>query len=69
MSANVNAMMPLWKAKAARGELSEADCIEAMRVLRGDRYAAQEATQVKRTAKAKAAVPSADDMLNELEGL
>lgn len=66
MSPDINAQMPIWKARAARGELTKAELFEAMRVLRAGRQSAAEQTVAKRAAKAKAAIPSADDLLGQM---
>lgn len=66
MSPEINAKMPIWKARAARGELSQAEVFEAMAALRAGRQSAAEQTVAKRTARAKIAVPTADDMLSQM---
>ena len=58
----------LWRAKAADGTLSLDDMKEAVREMRAGRMAAQSASDASRRKKAKAEIPSADDMLNELIG-
>ena len=63
MTPEINSRMGIWKARAARGELSEAETFEAMAILRAGRQAAAEQTVAKRATKAKAEVPSADDMV------
>lgn len=68
MSPEIHAKMPIWKARAARGELTQAEVFEAMAVLRAGRQSAAEQTVAKRTTRAKAAVPSADDMLAQILG-
>jgi hypothetical protein len=66
MSPEIAAKMPIWKARAARGELSESEVFEAMAALRAGRQSAAEQTVAKRAKKAAAAVPSADDMLSQM---
>jgi len=66
MTPEINAKMPIWRARAARGELSQAEVFEAMSVLRAGRQSAAEQTVAKRTTRAKAAVPTADDMLAQM---
>lgn len=56
------------RAKAADGTATTEDYKEFIRTLRQGRTAALTATAASR-AKAKAAIPSADDLLGELEGL
>jgi len=56
-----------YRRKAANGTLSLEEMREAIRLLRGERMTASTtATASKRTAAAKAAIPSGDDLLNEL---
>lgn len=50
------------------GALSKDEMFEIVKILREGRTAALVASDVKRTAKAKAAIPDADDMLDELLG-
>lgn len=68
MTPEIISKMPVWRARAARGELTEAEVFEAMAVLRAGRQAAAEQTVAKRTAKAKVAVPSADDLVKRMMG-
>jgi hypothetical protein len=55
--------------KAIDGTLSREDAIEGVKLLRQDRMSAAERSDTSRRKAAKAAIPSADDMLGELEGL
>lgn len=57
------------KAKLEDSTITMEEMREAVRLLRRDRLSAQTASEAGRRAKAKAIIPSADDMLNELEGL
>jgi hypothetical protein len=66
MSPEIAAKMPIWRARAARGELTEAEVFEAMAAYRAGRQTASEQTVAKRSARAKAEVPSADDMLAKM---
>ena len=50
------------------GALTKAEVFEITKILREGRYAALAASDVKRTAKAKAEIPDADGMLDELLG-
>lgn len=68
MSPDIHAKMPIWKARAARGELTEAETFEAMAVLRAGRQAASEQTVAKRAAKAKAEIPDADELVRQMMG-
>lgn len=56
------------RVKAADGTLTQEDMREAVLLLRGDRRSAAAASDTARRAKAKAAIPDADDLLNELGG-
>jgi hypothetical protein len=58
--------LQLWRAKAADGTLTLDEMREAVVLMRGDRKAGQSASSTTRRAKAKAEIPSADDMLSEL---
>lgn len=57
--------------KAKDNTLTMDDMREGVRLMRGDRKSAASASEagVKRRAMAKAVIPSADEMLDELEGL
>lgn len=67
MSPELLAKISIWRAKANDGTLTLEEQREAVMALRGDRkIAATSGDSAKRTAKAKAAVPNADDMLGEL---
>lgn len=54
------------RAKAEAGTANLEDYKEAVRLIKGDRTHAHIASETARRSKAKAAVPSADDMLDEL---
>jgi len=57
----------IWRQKSAEGTLTLDEMREAVVLLReGRRSAATAASTGARRAKAKAAIPSADDMLDEL---
>ena len=60
--------LAIWRAKAADGTLTLDEMREAVVLMRGDRKAGQSASTGTRRAKAKAEIPSADDMLSELGG-
>ena len=68
MSPEIHAKMPIWKARAARGELTAAEVFEAMAALRAGRQSAAEQTVAKRVKKAAAVIPSADDMVAQMLG-
>jgi hypothetical protein len=59
-----------WRRKAREGTLTLEETREAIKVLRAGRSLIAAATGGSKTnAKAKAAKPSGDDLLSELEGL
>ena len=55
-----------WRAKQREGELSQADMLEIIRTLRGERVGAAMASAKTKVAKAKAEIPNANDLLDEL---
>lgn len=57
------------RAREAAGEATLEDFKEVIRILRAGRFAAVAASDGARKKAAKAAVPNADDLLNELENL
>jgi len=62
----VNSKIAIWRAKAAANTLTLEDMREAIVVLRGSRVGAAHASDASRRKKAKAEIPSAEDMLSEL---
>lgn len=64
-----HAKIAVWRQKAVEGTLSIEEMREAILVLRGDRRGAAIASDKARKAKATTAIPSADDLLNELGDL
>lgn len=58
-----------WRQKAAEGTLTLDEMKEAIVALRQGRVAAAAASQTAKRKVAKAAVPSAEDLLSDLEGL
>lgn len=69
MSPELQSKISIWRQRAIDGTLTEADLTEAIRALRQDRVGASVASEKSRRAKAKAEIPSADDLLAELKGL
>lgn len=69
-SAELQMKMSLWRQKAVEGTLTQDEMREAIALMRAGRAAGQTASAsgTSRRAKAKAEIPSADDMLNELGG-
>jgi hypothetical protein len=59
--------MFLWRQRCVDGSISEADLTEAMTALRGERKAAASQTKAARTKVAKAAIPNAKSLLDEME--
>ena len=66
MTPEVNSKIAVWRAKAAANTLTLEDMREAIVVLRGSRVGAAHASATARQKKAKAEIPSAEDMLSEL---
>lgn len=62
----LQAKIAIWRAKAVEGTLTEEEMKEAILALRAGRTSAAHASDQARRTKAKAAIPSADDLLNEL---
>ena len=69
MTPEMNAKIAIWRQKALDNTLTVEDMKEAILALRGDRVGAAVASDKSRKAKAKTVVPSADDLMAELEGL
>lgn len=69
-SLDLQAKLAIWRQKAVAGTLSLEEMREAVRAIRGDRKIAASVSEVSRAKKnqLKAAIPSADDMLDELGG-
>lgn len=59
----------IWRQKALEDTLSEAEMVEAIKTIRGDRRSAAHASDASRKAKATKVIPSADDLLSELGDL
>ena len=66
MSPELTSKIQIWRAKAAENRLTEEDMKEAINALRADRMGAAMASAKSTRAKAKAEIPSADDLLGEL---
>lgn len=65
-TAELQSKMIVWRQKSIDKTITQEELQEAMKALRGERKAAAAQTTAKRAAKAKAAIPTADDMLAEL---
>lgn len=59
----------LLRAKIADGSITMEEMVEGVKLMRGERRSAVGTTAVAKAAKAKAMIPNADDLLNELGGL
>lgn len=66
MSPEVSSKLATWRQKALDNTLTQEEMREAIKLMRGDRVGASIASAKSRTAKAKAEIPSADDLLSEL---
>ncbi len=55
----------LWRAKAAAGELTLEESRQIIAIVRGERRTAAESSDAARRAKAKKAVPTADELLKK----
>lgn len=69
MTPEIQSKIFLFRQKAAEGTLTQEDMREAILLLRGSRRSAAAASETTRRTKARKAVKSADELLNELEGL
>lgn len=69
MTPEMNAQIAVWRSKALDGTLTAEEMKLAIAALREDRVGASVASEKSRRAKAKVAVPSADDLLSELGGM
>lgn len=68
-SPEVQAKIALLRQKAASESLTMEEMREAIILLRGERRSAIASSEASRRAKAKKQVKSADELLDELEGL
>lgn len=59
----------MWRHKVMQQTITEEDMVEAIKVLRQDRQSAAVASETAKRSRAKAAVPDADDLVNELGGM
>ncbi len=66
MTPELQAKISLWRSRAATGDLTVEEVREALTYLRADRKSAAASTDKAKRAKAIKAIPSADDLLNEL---
>lgn len=68
-SPEVQHRIAILRQKIADNSLSMEEMKEAIKYLRGDRRNAHAASDGARRKKAVAAIPNADDLLNEMDGL
>lgn len=68
-SAETLSRLAILRSKMEDNTATREEMQEAVRLLRADRKNALTASESSRRKQAKAVIPSADDMLNELEGL
>lgn len=66
MQPETQGRLAILRAKAVDGTLTLEEMKEAIVMMRGDRASSVRNSDSSRKAKVKAAIPSADDMLNEL---
>lgn len=69
MTPELQSKITVWRQKALDGSITIEEMKEAIIALRQGRIGAAIASDASRRKKAKAEVPSADDLLGELEGL
>jgi hypothetical protein len=69
VSPEVMSKVAIWRQKALDDTLTEAEMVEAIQIMRGDRRSAAHASDASRKSKAVKVIPSADDLLSELGGL
>lgn len=69
LPAETLAKIAVWRQKAVEGTLTLDEMKEAITLLRQGRTSAAVSSETARRKKAVAAIPSADDLMNELEGL
>ncbi len=69
MTPELTAKIAMWRYKAAQGTLTKEEELEAVAALRSGRVGAAVASERSRTAKAKVAIPDANDLLDEIGGL
>lgn len=69
LSPETQAKFAIWRAKAAEGTLTIEEQKEAIAAIRGDRRAAAVTKESATRKRAKAIIPNADDLLDELNSL
>jgi hypothetical protein len=69
MTPEINAKIALWRQRARENTLTEAEMVEAIQILRNGRVSASIASEKSKAAKAPRVIPTAADMLSELDSL
>ncbi len=69
ISPELSAKIQVWRQKSLDGTITIEEQREALKLMREGRLAAAQASAAGKRAKAKAAVPNADDLLNELDDI
>lgn len=67
MNPEVQSQIATWRQKAAEGTLTIEEMRQAIALIRGDRRGAATASEASRRKAAKKEIPSAEDLLKELE--
>lgn len=65
-SPELQSKLAVWRAKALDGSITKEEMHEAMALMRGERTGAVKASENSRRKTARAAVPSADELMDEL---
>lgn len=68
-SPEIQGNIAVWRQKAIEGTLTDEELRQAILIMREGRIGASIASDASKTKKAKAIIPSAADLLSELEGL
>jgi hypothetical protein len=69
MTPELNAKIAIWRQKALDGTLTIEEMKDAIQALRQGRVSAAHASETARRSRAKAEIPSANDLLDELGAL
>ncbi len=68
LSPEVASKLAIWRERGKNNTLTRDEMREAVKLLRGDRVGAAAASTQAKKARAKAEIPSGDDLLKELMG-
>lgn len=66
ISPELQSKIASWRQRAVTGDLSEAECKEAVRLLREDRLSAAEASASSKRKRAAVEIPDASDLLADM---